>query len=281
MEANALLAALLDESGMSRAGLATRINQARGGGDRATRYDHTSVGRWICGQRPRGRVAEIICEVLGEQLSRPIDLHDIGMGRTNGDQVAPLTDFVTRTASLWRQDQRSGSSETQVISGIRAVAPVWEWENPPEDRDVSRHAGPRVQRREIAVLQAARARYETMYRQVGGVATRGRIVHFLNEHTAPLLRGDYGDETGRDLFRAAGGLAAVAGICAYDSDAQGVAQRYFHQALRLAKASGDRRFGGYVIALLVNQSLFLGLTDNQLHLPRPGCELQALISPPP
>lgn len=48
-----------------------------------------------------------------------------------------------------------------------------------------------------------------------------------------------------------------AGICAYDSDAHGLAQRYFHQALRLAKASGDRGLGGYVIALLVNQSLFL------------------------
>lgn len=50
---------------------------------------------------------------------------------------------------------------------------------------------------------------------------------------------------------------AVAGICAYDSDAHGLAQRYFHQALRLAKASGDRGLGAYVIALIVNQSLHL------------------------
>ncbi|MGX1253834.1 tetratricopeptide (TPR) repeat protein [Streptomyces ambofaciens] len=50
---------------------------------------------------------------------------------------------------------------------------------------------------------------------------------------------------------------AVAGICAYDSDAHGLAQRYFHQALRLAKASGDRGLGAYVIALLVNQALFM------------------------
>lgn len=50
---------------------------------------------------------------------------------------------------------------------------------------------------------------------------------------------------------------AIAGICAYDSDAHGLAQRYFHQALRLAKASGDRGLGAYVIALLVNQSLFM------------------------
>ena len=31
----------------------------------------------------------------------------------------------------------------------------------------------------------------------------------------------------------------------------------FHQALRLAKASGDRPFGAYVIGLMTNQAMFL------------------------
>ncbi|NEE47112.1 transcriptional regulator, partial [Streptomyces sp. SID8455] len=70
--------------------------------------------------------------------------------------------------------------------------------------------------------------------------------------------GGHSDALGRRLHRATAALVAVAGICAYDSDAHGLAQRYFHQALRLAKSSGDRALGGYVIALLVTQSLFLG-----------------------
>lgn len=107
------------------------------------------------------------------------------------------------------------------------------------------------------MLRAARAHYEQMYRKAGGMATRARIVGFLNTEAAPLLRGSYTDATGRQLHRATGGLVAVAGICAYDSDAHGLAQRYFHQALRLAKASGDRGLGAYVIALLVNQSLHM------------------------
>lgn len=65
--------------------------------------------------------------------------------------------------------------------------------------------------------------------------------------------------TRRQLHRAVGGLTALAGICAYDADLQGVAQRYFFHALRMAKASGDRGFGGYVVALLANQALYLGL----------------------
>ncbi|MGH3270724.1 MAG: hypothetical protein ACRDN1_16965 [Trebonia sp.] len=82
---------------------------------------------------------------------------------------------------------------------------------------------------------------------------------FLNDSVAPLLKGSYDDGTGRQLYRAVGGLTALAGICAYDADLQGVAQRYFFHSLRMAKASGDRGFGGYVVALLANQALYLGL----------------------
>jgi tetratricopeptide (TPR) repeat protein len=135
--------------------------------------------------------------------------------------------------------------------------PVWEWENPPEDTDVSRGGRHRVSAADLEMMRSARTHYEQMYRKAGGIATRTRIVGFLNTEAAPLLRGSYTDETGRQLHRATGGLVAIAGICAYDSDAHGLAQRYFHQALRLAKASGDRGLGAYVIALLVNQSLHM------------------------
>jgi len=75
--------------------------------------------------------------------------------------------------------------------------------------------------------------------------------------TAPLLRSAYDNELGRHIYRAAGGLAALAGVCAYDADQQPLAQRHLFSALRLAKASGDREFGAYIVALLANQALFL------------------------
>ena len=70
----------------------------------------------------------------------------------------------------------------------------------------------------------------------------------------PTTTGPAGTCTGR-----LGGLTALAGICAYDADLQGIAQRYLFQSLRMAKASGDRGFGGYVVALLANQALYRGL----------------------
>ncbi|MCM2415152.1 transcriptional regulator [Streptomyces sp. RKAG290] len=262
MEPNTLLEALIDEAGVSRAGLAAHINQAGRARGLGLRYEHTAVARWLKGQRPRGQVPDLICEVLGNRLRRAVSLGDIGMAALGGHvpaQGSSLTGFVERATALWRSDeqQRPHVVAAPAVTGTTAVMPVWEWENPPEDADVSRAGPTRVSMADIATLRAARAHYELMYRKAGGIATRSRIVGFLNAETAPLLRGGYSDAMGRQLHRATGGLVAVAGICAYDSDAHGLAQRYFHQALRLAKASGDRGLGGYVIALLVNQSLFL------------------------
>lgn len=260
MEPNTLLDALLDEAGMSRVGLAAHVNEATRQARKTARYDHSSVIRWLRGQQPRGVTPELICGILAARLGRPLSLEDIGMGKTTALQPSiSLPRFIARSTALWRGDlqQRPDLQATPVITGLPAVGPVWEWENPPEDADVSRTGTPRVGDSDVSLLRSARGHYEQMYRKAGGVATRGRVVQFLNLETAPLLRGAYTDATGRELHRAVGGLVAVAGICAYDSDAQGLAQRYFHQALRLAKASGDRSFGGYVIALLVNQSLFM------------------------
>ncbi|MFC9267046.1 transcriptional regulator [Streptomyces zhihengii] len=261
MEPNTLLDALLDEAGISHAGLAARVNRAGRARGLSLRYEHTAVARWLKGQRPRGQVPDLICEVFADRLRRPVTLGDVGLG-AGGPGAVPsssLSGFVDRASALWRSDeqQRPHVAGVPAVTGTPAVMPVWEWENPPEDSDVSRDGAARVRMADIEMLRAARAHYELMYRRTGGIATRARVVGFLNAEAAPLLRGSYGDALGRQLHRATGALVAVAGICAYDSDAQGLAQRYFHQALRLAKASGDRGLGAYVVALLVNQSLFM------------------------
>jgi hypothetical protein len=292
MEPNSQLDVLLDQSGISRAGLALRVNRLGAEHNVTLRYDHTAVARWLKGQRPRGRVPELICEVLGARLERTLTLADIGMAGPPGarsastrlsgtpgeeDERASLGGFVERAAVSWRSDQMHADTPgPALLTGAAAVAPVWEWENPPDDLDVSHKGKREVSDVDVAVLHAARGHYEHLYRNAGGVATRPRVVGFLTGEVAPLLRGDYDDDTGRELCRASGALAAVSGICAYDADEQGLAQRYFHQALRLGKASGDRLFGGYVVSLIVNQALYLG--DNRRAI---ACAEAVLRTPGP
>jgi hypothetical protein len=261
-EPNILLDALIDEAGMSHDGFASRVNQAGKRHGLALLYDHASVRRWIRDATvPRGQVPELICEILSARLQRAVTLSDAGLDHgASADDGTPLAQAVDAAAALWRSDrkQAAGLQSAKPIQGPAAIAPLYEWENPPDDLHVARHADRRVGREQVRALQAARIRYEHMYREVGGVPVRPRIVDFLASCATPLVKGAYDDDTGRDLYRAAGGLAALAGICAYDADLQGAAQRYYFQALRMAKASGDRGFGGYVIALLANQALYQG-----------------------
>jgi hypothetical protein len=261
-EPNILLDALIDEAGMSHDGLAARVNQAGKRHSLVLLYDHASVRRWIRDATvPRGRVPDLICEILSTRLSRTVTLSDAGLGRHSPEhEGTPLAQAADAATALWRSDHKRAAALhlSPPAQGPAAVAPVYEWENPPDDLDVSRRAGPRVSREQARALRAARARYEGMYRVAGGIPVRTRITELLALQVAPLVKGSYDDATGRELFRAAGGLAALAGICAYDADFQGTAQRYYFQALRMAKASGDRGFGGYVIALLTNQALYLG-----------------------
>lgn len=261
-EPNILLDALIDEAGMSHDGLAARVNLAGKRHGLVLLYDHASVRRWIRDATvPRGQVPDLICEILSGRLGRIVTLSDAGLDKRGNaeDEGTPLAQAADAATALWRSDHKRATALhlAPPAQGPAAVAPVYEWENPPDDLDASRRAGPRVSHDQVRALRAARTRYEGMYRVAGGIPVRARITELLAAQVAPLVKGTYDDATGRELFRAVGGLAALAGICAYDADLQGTAQRYYFQALRMAKASGDRGFGGYVIALLTNQALYL------------------------
>jgi transcriptional regulator with XRE-family HTH domain len=137
-----------------------------------------------------------------------------------------------------------------------------------------------VSSRDVAVIVSARGRYEQMYRAAGGAPTGARVETFLAEYVKPRLQGVYADEIGQRLLRATGGLVAVAGICASDSNSQHLASRYYRDALDLARASGDRAFGGYVMALMVNQALFLTDYRNAAELAEAGVrDVGRAISP--
>lgn len=263
-EPNVLLDALIEAAGFSHAGFADRVNQRGRQCGLDLRYDHASVARWVRDHAvPRGCVPEIICEVLSSGIGCVISFPEAGLDRAGSLRAGdvPLFQAVDRAAAMWRSEVKRGwpPAKRPVQSGPASVSPVFEWENPPDDTDVSSCRGRRtVAVADVLMVQEARGRYEQMYRRVGGVPVWPRVIGFLDSQVAPLLCENYDDAVGRRLMRSAGGLVAVAGICLYDADRQAAAQRYFFDALRLAKASGDRGFGGYIVALLANLSMSLG-----------------------
>ncbi|MFF5077157.1 hypothetical protein ACFY36_08905 [Actinoplanes sp. NPDC000266] len=207
-ESNLLLAALIDQAGMSRAWLAKTINLV--GQTHGLRYDHASVARWIRDHAlPRDPAPRLICEILSRRLRRTVTPADIGMQRRNaGERALSLDQAIDRAIAMWHGDA-GGRRPGTVLAGAEAATPVWEWENPPHDRDV-KHEGHRpADPADVVHLQQARTHYQEMYRRVGGGPVRPLLLATLNKHAAPLLRATYDNALGRRIYRAAGGLAAL------------------------------------------------------------------------
>ncbi|MFG2562727.1 sporulation protein [Streptomyces sp. NPDC048496] len=106
----------------------------------------------------------------------------------------------------------------------------------------------------------------------GGDWRSSMVPECLRVDAAPLLLGSYSDEVGRALFGAASELTRLAGWMAFDTGQQEAAQRYYIQALRLARAAADVPLGGYVLASMSLQATYRGFADEGVDLAQAAVE---------
>jgi hypothetical protein len=276
-EPNRLLQRLIAEAGFSHKGLARRLNDL--GAARGTpglKYDHSSVLRWIGGQRPRDPVPDLLTEIFALRLGRPITAEDLGMAAV----VTPLDlgqefthtwqEGVATVTALWRADverRRFLIDSTFAIGAGSAGAVRW-LTSPPEGRPSA--AGPRrVGRADIAAIHEVTRSFGELDNRFGSGRVRSSVVKYLDTAVTPLLKeGSYGDKTGRQLAAAAAELTRLAGWMAYDLEQHGLAQRYLIQALRLARGADDHALGGEILAGMAHQAIYMGQHAHALDLAR-------------
>jgi hypothetical protein len=121
---------------------------------------------------------------------------------------------------------------------------------------------------DIAALRSVGELFRALDHTYGGGHARQALVRYLEHECEPILRGVYGEQTGRKLFAAAAELTRLAGWTSYDIAAHGLAQRYFVQALRLAQAAGDRAYGAYILVTMSRQAVYLGHGREAVQLAR-------------
>ncbi|GAA1912353.1 hypothetical protein GCM10009753_50320 [Streptantibioticus ferralitis] len=253
---NERLQTLIQEAGVSNAGLARRVNLCGAEYGLDLRYDKTSVGRWLRGQQPRGRVPTIIAEALGRKLARKVSIEEIGMGsgKNPASEVglhfaSTVPGTVDQVCELWLNDASGSNFLTGATLPVSAlVEPSRDWLITDPDPMVARSGGLRVGASDVTAVRSATQAMVDLDHRFGSGHVRPIVVHYLNSVVSPLLAGSYPEATGRQLFAAAARLTELAGYMAVDTGRPGLAQRYYIQALRLAQAAGDRGYGGYVLA---------------------------------
>ncbi|MFG2292999.1 sporulation protein [Streptomyces sp. NPDC048603] len=131
----------------------------------------------------------------------------------------------------------------------------------------------RVGHSDVAKLREAAEDARRWDSKYGGGDWRSSMVpECLRVDAAPLLLGSYSDEVGRALFGATAELTRLAGWMAFDTGQQEAAQRYYIQALRLARAAADVPLGGYVLASMSLQATYRDFADEGVDLAQAAVE---------
>lgn len=167
---------------------------------------------------------------------------------------------------------RAGGTPTVPAQGRPTV--------PRQRGTAERGPGQKVTGGDIAALRSVGDLFRSLDDMYGGGHARQALVRYLEHECEPMLRGTYGEQTGRRLFAAAADLTRLAGWTSYDIAAHGLAQRYFVQALRLAQAAGDRPYGSYVLVTMSRQAVYLGHGREAVQLARVAQQGVGTNAPP-
>ncbi|WP_435974889.1 MFS transporter [Streptomyces sp. Qhu_M48] len=299
---NEKLGTVLALAGISNAGLARRVNDLGSQRGLTLRYDKTSVARWVSkGMVPQGAAPHLIAAAIGQKLGRPVPLHEIGLADADPAPEVGLAfprdvgEAVRSATDLYRLDlagrRAGGGGIWQSLAGSFAVSayatPASRWLITPADPSVEREAPrppgavataaatehARVGHSDVAKLREAAEDARRWDSKYGGGDWRSSMVpECLRVDAAPLLLASYSDEVGRALFGATAELTRLAGWMAFDTGQQEAAQRYYIQALRLARAAADVPLGGYVLASMSLQATYRGFADEGVDLAQAALE---------
>lgn len=264
------------------------------------------------GMVPQGAAPHLIAAAIGAKLGRPVPLHEIGLADADPAPEVGLAfprdvgEAVKSATDLYRLDlagrRAGGGGIWQSLAGSFAVSayatPASRWLITPADPTVARlvtaspgaaatdraaagsapeaggdDAAVRVGHSDVAKLREAAEDARRWDSKYGGGDWRSSMVpECLRVDAAPLLLGSYSDEVGRALFGATAELTRLAGWMAFDTGQQEAAQRYYIQALRLARAAADVPLGGYVLASMSLQATYRGFADEGVDLAQAALE---------
>ncbi|MFE2217694.1 sporulation protein [Streptomyces canus] len=272
--ANQELAQLIEAAGMSHHALARRINLLAERSGIAFSYTHTSVANWTRrGMVPRPPVPAFIAQALAERLGRPLEPAEIGMPEIRENPEAVGLDFhrdaheAVHTATRFWSTMRRRTFVTAPFAIGAYSTPVTRWLAVPADPTAAHPGRHRVGRQDLDALWAAAAdaqRSDSKYG--GGTGKASTVTSFLNERAIPLLRGDYTDAVGKELYAGTAELARVAGWSALDMGHHALAQRHFIQALRMARAGASLAVGCHVLTNMALQATLRGYPDEAVDM---------------
>ncbi|WTO36996.1 hypothetical protein OG399_22695 [Streptomyces achromogenes] len=247
---NESLARLLDGADWTYGQLASAVN--RTGAERGLRltYDESSVKHWLDGTMPRKNVRPVVIEALARRIGRPVTLEEAGLGSSatvTGSDVATgehdlnTIEGLVHTGRADMDPSRRTVLTTALYSATLAV-PRFDDAEETLDRLEHQAAGRtvRIGPGDVAVVRSMTDKIADILDELGGAHARPMAAAFIVNSVASYLRADGHDAVKNDMRAAASDLVYLTGWMAMYERAHGLGQRYYRQALGLAKAADDQ-----------------------------------------
>ena len=279
-EPNTLLAAVMQEAGISNKSLASRV-RAEAEKDRLDiSPDHVSVRRWLDGVRPQADTVRCIAAALSGKVGRKVTFAEIGF---EAPATEPEADVVEDGAQYPATSEQAVHVMAELTSADLSDSPLvtaagWVSASAPSVITGYLFADPlrldqtgRVAESGAEVASRIRATVRYLMDldfQFGGGHTRKMLLFYWKTEIAPALRQSYPEFVRREIFAAAADASEVLGWSAYDAGRHGAAQRYFVQGLRLAREANDHMMGGQILSNLSHQANYLGNFSDALQFAR-------------
>ncbi|MFY7069421.1 helix-turn-helix domain-containing protein [Nocardiopsis changdeensis] len=175
---------------------------------------------------------------------------ELGLGLNgSGQQTASVLERVTRLDL----EEVPGAEEQPPYSAISSAVLSWLVSEPSSGSEELRgEEGP------AAAIQAAAAAFASLDNRFGGDHARIAATQYLSGTVVPLLRRSYPSSTERSVFAASAEFVLALAWMSYDAQRNGMARRYFVQALDLADHAEDRLLGASVLSAMSHQANYIG-----------------------
>ncbi|MFJ6480577.1 sporulation protein [Streptomyces sp. NPDC091682] len=257
-------------------GDAASTNATTGHAATGTAADSATADDPTAGSLPAGTSATLDPAARHSMVQSPVSAHPSAHG-------APAREATAAPGPRPFPDGRTTGPMTGLAGPLAGPAsgPVTEPAKGPPSTVVPAQPGPetprdhgqRVGHSDVSKLREAAEDARRWDSKYGGGDWRSSMVpECLRVDAAPLLLGSYTDEVGRALFGATAELTRLAGWMAFDTGQQEAAQRYYIQALRLARAAADVPLGGYVLASMSLQATYRDFPDEGVDLAQAAVE---------
>ncbi|MFE2292294.1 hypothetical protein [Streptomyces sp. NPDC059452] len=239
------------------------------------RTNRSAVAHWVAGRPPSPSTAAYIAEALSRRLGRhltPADFgwedpgHGNGLDARLGLGIGPdPVDVVRRIGEADINRRRFLTGAAYSVAG--AALPLGIAHAAEATHRSATLGGRKVGTADIDAVRSMLAAFTAIDERRGGLHGRPAMVQYLRTDVADLTRGRFAQESVRsEALTAAGAFAFLAGWKAYDAGEHGLAQRYYLQALGLAREADNPLHQAWVLRIMAHNGLDLSQPDHTLDL---------------